>query len=73
MIDYTRSLLGTMLEAHDRLYIESADFARTITIPTLQMRATDFGLPRDQAMALYESGRKAAEQFLQTLKWQHYA
>jgi len=54
----------TVLEAHDRLYVEQADFARTIPIPTLGVRTTEFDLPRERAQALYESGRKAAEGFL---------
>lgn len=30
-VEYVKSLVHTMLEAHDRLYIEMADFARTIS------------------------------------------
>ena len=71
-IDYVRSLVYTMLEAHDRRYIEMADFARTICIPTLGVRATDFDLPRKKRLELYESGRTAAEQFLETWSFEGY-
>ena len=64
VVDYAKSLIMTMLEAHDRLYVEKADFARTIPIETLGVRTTEFGLARRRALALYESGRRAAEQFL---------
>ena len=63
-IDYVRSLIQTMLEAHDRLYVAQADFARTIPIPTLGVGTTEFDLARERAEALYESGRKAALEFL---------
>jgi NTE family protein len=71
-IDYVRSLIYTMLEAHDRLYIEMADFARTICIPNLGVRTTDFDLPRERRLALYEAGRVAAEQFIKTWNFERY-
>jgi NTE family protein len=64
LVDYARSLIMTMLEAHDRLYVEKANFARTIPIGTLGVRTTDFGLSRRRALDLYGSGRRAAEEFL---------
>lgn len=71
-IDYVKSLVYTMLEAHDRLYIETADFARTIPIPTLGVRTTDFDLPRERRLELYEAGRAAAEKFLETWSFGRY-
>ena len=57
-------MVHTMMEAHDRLYVEKAQFARTIGIPTLGVGTTEFGIPRGRALELYESGRKAAQDFL---------
>jgi NTE family protein len=71
-IDYVKSLVYTMLEAHDRLYIEMADFARTIPIPTLGVRTTDFDLPKERKLELYEAGRAAAEKFLETWSFELY-
>jgi NTE family protein len=71
-IDFLRSLVATVLQAHDRLYIEQANFARTIPIPTLGVSGTDFNLSRAQANALYEAGRKAAEEFLATWDFEAY-
>ena len=59
-------LFHTMVEAHDRMYIEKAQFARTIPIPTLGVRTTQFDLSRGRAEELYDSGRGAAEKFLAT-------
>ena len=66
------SMVHTMLEAHDRLYVEKAQYARTVPIPTLGVRTTEFDLPRDRAQALYDSGRGAAEKFLATWDFQAY-
>jgi NTE family protein len=65
-------LFHTMMEAHDRLYIEKAQFARTIPIPTLGVRTTEFDLSRDRAQELYDSGRHAAEKFLATWDFDAY-
>lgn len=63
-VDFAISLVQTMVEAHDRLYIEQADFARTIPIETLGVGTTEFALPRDRREALYASGRRAAEKLM---------
>jgi NTE family protein len=64
LITLLSSMVHTMMEAHDRLYLEKAEFARTIPIPTLGVGTTEFDLPRERAQALYDSGRSAAEKFL---------
>ena len=64
VVDYLRSLVDTMMAAHDRLYIEESDFDRTIAIDTLGVRTTEFDLTEERAMGLFESGRAAAEKFL---------
>ncbi len=64
LIDLLSGMVHTMMEAHDRLYVEQAQFARTIGIPTLGVGTTEFGIARDRALALYDSGRAAATRFL---------
>ncbi len=64
VVDYLRSLVDTMMAAHDRLYIEQSDFDRTIAIDTLGVRTTEFDLTEERAMKLFESGRTAAKKFL---------
>ncbi len=63
-ITLLRAMFSTMMEAHDARYIQSKNFDRTIPVPTLGVRTTDFGIQRARAEALYESGRGAAERFL---------
>ena len=65
VIGYLRSLVDTMMAAHDRLYVEENDFdQRTIGIDTLGVGTTEFDLPPQRALDLYESGRTAAKAFL---------
>lgn len=64
VIDFIQNLVGTMTEAHDRLYLEGATYVRTIPIPTLGISGTDFGITKEDQDRLYQSGRDAAERFL---------
>jgi NTE family protein len=72
LVDLLSSMLHTMMEAHDRLYVEKAQYARTIPIPTMGVGTTEFDLSKERAEALYQSGRTAAETFLQTWNFPAY-
>jgi NTE family protein len=68
-LDYFWSLVETMMEAHDRLYIQEKDFdQRTIAIDTLGVGTTEFDLSEPRARELYDSGRTAASNFLPTFE-----
>jgi NTE family protein len=66
------SLFLTMLEAHDRMYISNGAFVRTIMIPTMGVKTTQFDLPRERAEALYRSGVDAARAFFRTWDFERY-
>jgi NTE family protein len=72
LIDYLKSLASTMMAAHDRLYMESATFARTVPIPTLGVGTTEFDIKPDRVTELYESGRTAATDFLDVWDFDEY-
>jgi NTE family protein len=72
LIDYLKSMAQTMMAAHDRLYIEQADYARTVAIPTLGVGTTEFDITRERALKLYESGREATAKFLDTWDFEGY-
>lgn len=57
------ALFATMLEAHDERYIEEKYRFRTIKIPTLGIRTTQFNLSEADSMRLYESGYRAGQKF----------
>jgi NTE family protein len=66
IIDFIKALVTTMLESHDKQHVEEADFLRTIAIPTVGVRTTEFTLTAEKRTRLYQSGRAAAEEFLRT-------
>jgi len=62
------ALFSTMMQAHDARHVAEKDFKRTIPIPTLDIRGTDFDLSSQTRDQLYQSGVNAAEQFFKE-KW----
>lgn len=67
------AMLGTMTGWYDQQYVgEESVQARTIFIDTLGIKATDFDLSRENAAALYDNGRQAAEDFLGTWDFDSY-
>jgi NTE family protein len=73
-IGYLLAIGHTMMEAHDRLYIDQANFARTIPISTLGVQTTQFSIDDDPDLKkkLYESGRDAVTEFLKTWDFDAY-
>jgi NTE family protein len=72
LIDYLKSMAQTMMAAHDRLYVEQADFARTIPIPTLGVGTTEFDITPERRRELFDSGRKATQDFLASWDFDAY-
>ena len=72
VITYAKDLVRTMLEAHDRLYLENDTFVRTIAIPTLGVGTTDFQISQARKSDLHQAGRSAAEAFLETWSFPDY-
>ncbi len=72
IIEYLKAIAQTLMEAHDRMHVEEADFARTIAIPTLGVRTTDFDLTRERSLELYGSGYDATKAFLDSFEFQGY-
>ncbi|MDF2720425.1 MAG: Patatin [Paenibacillus sp.] len=64
-----QSLFATMMEAHDERYIEEQNRFRTIKIPTLGVRVTDFDIKPEKSIELFQSGYNAAKAYFQ--KWSH--
>jgi len=72
LISLLSALVHTMMEAHERMYVEKEQFARTIPIKTLGVGTTEFNLSEERKLALYNSGRTAAEEFLATWNFDAY-
>ena len=71
-ISMLSALFSTMMEAHDARYIKNENFARTIPIPTLNVKTTEFNISREKSEALFQSGRKAAEKFFENWDFDTY-
>jgi NTE family protein len=72
MVDFVKSLALTMMAAHDRMYVDQATYARTVPIPTLGVGTTEFEITPDRVKAIYDSGHKAATDFLAKWDFQAY-
>jgi NTE family protein len=74
LFNYAKSVLSTMLDAHDKYHISTSngDFERTILISTKletdgarkQINTTDFDITREESDELFSNGYRAAEKFL---------
>ncbi len=74
VVSLSKAMLSTMTGFYDRLHFNQPDvLSRTIFIDTSGVRATDFRLTDATAERLYESGRSAAERFLETWHFEEYA
>ncbi|MFC5532554.1 patatin-like phospholipase family protein [Cohnella yongneupensis] len=61
-----QAMFETMLSAHDQRYIEQHNRARTIKIPALGVRTTQFTITPEMSLELYNSGVSAGEKFFKT-------
>lgn len=60
---YLKSLINTMMEAHEKIHVNEANWARTIPIPTGSIKTTQFDLSDANKKWLYDSGYTAATKF----------
>ena len=68
---YLVALISTALEAREEL-ANAHTAARTIAVPTLGVRTTDFALDRQTRRRLYQAGRDAATRFFRRWDFQRY-
>ena len=71
-VRFLMAIAHTVMEAHDRLYVERAEFARTIPLPTLGVGTTQFDIDPDTKHRLFQSGYDAATEFLRTWDFEAY-
>lgn len=66
------AMVSTILEAHDERHIKDSNFDRTIAIPTLGVKTTDFGIQAERRQRLYEAGYDSARAFFSKWRWNNY-
>lgn len=70
---YAKSLLTTMLNAHDRRHIDDPSVTeRTVFVDTSGHSTTDFALSEAAKIDLISSGRQAGEKFLARWDWKRW-
>lgn len=72
IIAYTMDIIRTMLEENDARYIKNPDFIRTISIPTLGVKTTDFYISMERSIQLFNSGYGSAIEFLKLWNFNKY-
>jgi len=73
LLDLSIALVETMASAHDRLHLDDqAVIDRTVFVDTFGVKATEFGLSEETQQRLYDSGRKAAKEFLESWTFDGY-
>ncbi len=72
LYSFSKALVSTMLEAHDRRHVQAAHAVRTIFVQTLGIKATQFNLSEQKRKELYQSGQQAARAFLKSWNFQRY-
>ncbi|WP_284982360.1 patatin-like phospholipase family protein [Arthrobacter sp. efr-133-TYG-118] len=70
-LEFSKSLLSTMMGAHDRAHVDDHPGVqkRTIFVDTTGFKATDFELTGPQKVELYTSGWTSAQKFLKGWTW----
>ncbi len=72
-LQLAKSLLSTMMGAHDRAYISDPQASsRTIFVDTSNYRSTDFHLTAPDKEAMYADGLAAGKKFLATWDWKKW-
>ena len=68
-----RAMVGTMTSFHDQIHIdEPSTLARTMFVDTMGVRATDFDIDTGMQDLLFDSGRRAATEFLADWDFDRY-
>jgi len=69
---YIMSLVSTMMEAHDKAYINLRDFQRTVAIPTMGIQTTQFDISDEDKTLLLRAGQEAAIKFFKAWDFSEY-
>lgn len=66
------SIFYTMMDAHDNRSIREHEKVRTIIVPSLDVKMTDFSVSPQKKEELFRSGVRAAEAFFDQFKFANY-
>ena len=72
LFSYISDIIQTALTHNENIHLENKDAVRTIELPTLSIKTTDFNLNKSKVLSLYKSGYKATENFINSWSFQRY-
>lgn len=67
------ALISTMIEAHDTRHIQEEDYVRTVLVPGLDVRATDFDITKEKSDELFSVGVRAGKIFFDQWNFNKYS
>ncbi|MFC4078245.1 patatin-like phospholipase family protein [Salinithrix halophila] len=71
-ISLIRAMFITMLDAHDNRHIKEQDRVRTIQVPSMEVKMTEFDLSTARRESLFQAGVKAAREFFNNWNFRQY-
>lgn len=72
LLSFMLDIVETMIDEDDLIYMKNKDSIRTVSIPTLGVKATEFDISKENSQKLYESGYEGAKKFLEKWNFQDY-
>ncbi|MFU0825060.1 patatin-like phospholipase family protein [Clostridium sp.] len=72
LISFIIDIVSAMLNKNEEIYVKHKDWVRTIGIPTLGVKGTEFDKISTMGIKLFESGYKSAEKFLKDWSFTKY-
>ncbi|AKN32106.1 phospholipase [Clostridium carboxidivorans P7] len=69
---FVMDLVESVIDNYDETYLTDKDRVRTISIPTADVKTTDFDIKRDKSLRLFDLGYESAERFLNEWDFREY-
>ena len=66
------ALIDTMLDAHDMKHIKEQDYVRSILVPSLGIKATNFNISKEESTQLFNAGMEAGNKFFEKWSFSQY-
>lgn len=72
IVSYIFDIVNTMLDRNEDVYLADKDAVRTISIPSLGIKTTDFDITREEGLKLFKEGYRSAYQFVKAWDFGDY-
>jgi NTE family protein len=72
VLSYIQDIVDTVIEQNEVSYIKNSDLVRTVTIPSIGIKTTDFDISKENSLMLYNVGYKSAEHFYKKWDFEKY-